>query len=369
MLQRLYVHNFRCLENFELKLGDQSTLLLLGKNGSGKSTVACVLQLLQQIGRDINRVRELINVEDMANGHTDIPVRIALQVKLDAVLFEYELAMDLPAGFRELRVLEEKLSIDGKPSFSRNLATVVLQGGNPNGEVKFGVDWHVIALPIIQAQSNNDPIQKFKDWLARMMILAPIPELMSGESKIDTILPNKDCRNFGEWFSGVLKQYPAAYSTLDLYLKKVMPDFGEILNPTIGVDVKSMQVRFIANNSKIVLPFERLSSGEKCFFLCAVVLAANKHYGPLLCFWDEPDNFLSISEVGKFVLELRKSFNQGGQLLATSHNSEAIRQFPKDNICLLLRKSHLEPSILRPVTEIEIHGDLVGALIRDDVDL
>ena len=39
MLQRLYVHNYRCLENFEFKLGDVSSGLLIGKNGTGKSTL------------------------------------------------------------------------------------------------------------------------------------------------------------------------------------------------------------------------------------------------------------------------------------------------------------------------------------------
>jgi hypothetical protein len=32
MLQRLYVHNFRCLENFELTMKEMSSALLIGKN-------------------------------------------------------------------------------------------------------------------------------------------------------------------------------------------------------------------------------------------------------------------------------------------------------------------------------------------------
>ena len=39
MIRRLYVHNFRCLENFELPVSGQSSVLLIGKNGSGKTTV------------------------------------------------------------------------------------------------------------------------------------------------------------------------------------------------------------------------------------------------------------------------------------------------------------------------------------------
>jgi ABC-type multidrug transport system ATPase subunit len=102
--------------------------------------------------------------------------------------------------------------------------------------------------------------------------------------------------------------------------------------------------------------------------ICALVLAANDAYGPLLCFWDEPDNYLALSEVGHFVLALRKAFQSGGQFIATSHNDEAIRRFSEENTLFLYRKSHLEPTHVRPVGEMQINGDLVSALVRGDVE-
>ena len=76
---------------------------------------------------------------------------------------------------------------------------------------------------------------------------------------------------------------------------------------------------------------------------------------------------LAPSEV-EFVLALRKGFQSGGQFIATSHNPEAISVFSRDNTLLLHRKSHLEPTIVRPLHELELNGDLVGALIRGDVE-
>nr|MDQ2732677.1 ATP-binding protein [Armatimonadota bacterium] len=112
-----------------------------------------------------------------------------------------------------------------------------------------------------------------------------------------------------------------------------------------------------------------LSDGEKCFFLCALVVASNCAYGPILCFWDEPDNYVSISEVGHFVMTLRRSFQSQGQLIVTSHNSEAIRHFSNENTFMLDRHSHLEPTLIRPLSDVQINGDLINALIRDDVEL
>jgi recombinational DNA repair ATPase RecF len=49
---RIYIHNYRCLENFELPIAHKSSILLVGKNGSGKTSVALAIRILQQIGRD-----------------------------------------------------------------------------------------------------------------------------------------------------------------------------------------------------------------------------------------------------------------------------------------------------------------------------
>ena len=57
-----------------------------------------------------------------------------------------------------------------------------------------------------------------------------------------------------------------------------------------------------------------------------------------------------------------------GQFIATSHNPEAIRRFSDENTIYLYRKSHLEPTIVRPLNELQVSGDLVGALIRGDVE-
>lgn len=367
MLQRLYVHNFRCLVNFELSLKEMSSALLIGRNGVGKSTIASALELLQAIGRGANRIGQLIQPKDFAIENSNVPIRFELEVLLQNKLYKYVLALELPEGFRELRVFEEQLLVAEELIFSRKEAQVSL--ASRNREAQFLVDWHLIALPVIQEQSETDPVHIFKTWLARMIILAPIPSLMNGESNGETLEPKRNGSNFGEWFSGLLSRYPAAYKEVDSYLQAVMPDISDIRNDLIGKDFKSMIVRFEKNSSNLSVDFKDLSDGEKCFFLCAVVLAANKHYGPVFCFWDEPDNYLSISEVGHFVMSLRRSFKGQGQFLATSHNGEAIRQFSNENTFFVDRKSHLEPTLLRALNELAVGENLIDALIIGDIEL
>ncbi len=311
MIQRFYVHNFRCLENFELPIAERSSSLLIGRNGSGKSTLGSALEVLQQIARGTNRVGQLVRPDDLARGRSDVPLRFEIEVVLNGASFQYDLALELPDGFRELRVAEEKLSKAGKEIYSRNRAQVVLPRTATDREAKFQVDWHLVALPLIQEQSEADPLHVFKAWLARMLILAPLPCQMSGNSEGGTLTPNRACTNFGEWFTGLLTHSPSAYTHVDGFLRELMPDLKDIKNPLSGKESRSLSVQFQQDHTALSLPFGELSDGEKCFFVCALVLAANQAYGPIFCFWDEPDNYLALSEVGHFVMDLRRSFHSG----------------------------------------------------------
>ena len=365
MLQRLYVHNFRCLENFELSLKDVSSSLLIGKNGAGKSTIASALELFQRIGRGANNVNQLISPKHLSKVAPKQPVRFEIELLIEGSVYEYVLALELSDDLNKFSVLEEKLTIAGDQVFSREASQVTLT--SQDKETQFSVQENVISLSFMQGRAKEASIVSFRIWLARIIILSPVPSLMTGESRGETLEIKREGDNFGEWFSGMIGLYPAAYRDIDKYLQSVMPDFDAIENEMTGRQVKNMMISFEKNRVKKTVDFQELSDGEKCFFLCSIVLAANKHYGPLLCFWDEPDSHLSLSEVGHFILALRRSFKQRGQLLVTSHSEEAIRKFSTDNTLILERRSHLEPTLIRPLSAVDMDGDLIDNLIIGDV--
>ncbi len=371
MIQRLYVHNFRCFENFEFKIDSASSALLIGKNGAGKSTIASVLKVFQSIGRGVNRVGQLVNFNDFSCGRDETPMRFEIEVILDGNLYHYQLALELQNKFKELSVFEESLSVAGAAIYSRTQAKVVLHKERRPSTVaagQFMVDWHLVALPVIQPKTG-DSLSIFKSWLQKIVLLAPIPQKISGESFDETLNPLFDASNLGDWFSGLLSQFPAAYGNIQDYLHGMMPDMSELQNEPIGKDAKRIIVHFMKDKARFSIGFDRLSDGEKCFFLCAIVLAANKAYGPLFCFWDEPDNYLSMPEVGYFVLNLRKSFLDCGQIIMTTHNEEAIRKFSVENTWVMDRKSHLEPSLIRKLSELPKKPDLIDSILAGDLAL
>ncbi len=371
MIKSLYIHNFRCFENFELELDGLNSALLIGKNGTGKSTLSLVLELLQRIARGTNRLRELVKASDFSRGRSEVPMRFQLKVEIDKKTYDYTLALELPKDFDELRVLEESLIAEGKPVYLREKEHIHLMRTTTNGDNQFQMNRHQIALPSIYEQSRQDPLYLFKTWLSRMLILAPVPSLITGDSEIEVLSPKVSVSDFGAWIAGLLAFLPSAYQPFEQYLKQVMPDFEDIENTTIGTDARTLIVRFKSERTQLQLPFRVLSDGEKCFFIGAAVLAAKKTYSDLFCFWDEPDNHISIFEISPFIMALRRATLRGGQLLMTSHNIEAIRQFSNENTFVFFRESHLEPvrtQVLKDRLKTQdIKGGLEDALLRGDI--
>src|SRR5262249_44833969 len=259
MIRRLYIHNFRCLEKFELPILGQSSILLIGKNGSGKNTVGLAVEILQRIARGTNRINDLVKRKDRARGRADVPMRFEIEVELGAKVYEYVIAFEVPKGLKELRVFEEKFAVGGKPVYTREAAQVHLAKTGQEKEAKFLIHSRLVALPIVQEQSTEDPLFIFKQWLARMLILRPIPSLIQGDSEQETLEPNSQATDFGAWFSGLLAYAPAAYTEIDAYLKQVMPDLKDIKNPVVGTDSRSLVVQFSNDLGSLKLPFEDLS--------------------------------------------------------------------------------------------------------------
>jgi recombinational DNA repair ATPase RecF len=101
VIRRFYVHNFRCLENFTLPVSGQSSVLPIGNNGSGKTTVALAVETLQKIGRGVNRVGTLVQPKDIFLQRSDVPVRVEIEVELQGRMYEYTIAFELPDGFKD----------------------------------------------------------------------------------------------------------------------------------------------------------------------------------------------------------------------------------------------------------------------------
>lgn len=285
-------------------------------------------------------------------------------MRLSEKRFKYAISFDWPGDFRQARILDESLTVNGEDVFTRHLGEVQLSHGS-----SFGLDWHIFALPVINERPPARSIQEVKAFFASTVLIAPVPRDMTGFAEEPSNQLQHDAKNYGACLQALLGQKPAAYSAFASYIKTVIPDFSSIENVPRGETGTQLIVKFEQQNPQRDFPveFKFLSDGEKCFFLSAYLIASNTVGSPIICMWDEPDNHLSLSEVGQFVTSLRKMTNRGGQFIATTHHPETVRKFSDETTCVLTRKSHLDPAVVRALTEYQYSGDLVDALIRDEI--
>ncbi|WP_338846566.1 AAA family ATPase [Massilia sp. W12] len=350
MLKKLVIENFRGLDHLAF-CPEQPCTLLLGKNGAGKSSLIAALAVLQAIGRGESRTGELFDKYDLPVNDAAAHIVLFLQYEApqNGGLLEYCLKLSLPPSFKEVKVCQEYLHINGAPVFNRNEDSIELH------QAKFTFDWHQIALLSISPRQAQPVIEKFISWLAHMILLAPAPALIKSEATEKGSrdkYPLLDGSNLADWYSALQMEYSEAMETIRPFLKQRMPDYDGIIAERAGPDVREIKLRFKGMQEAISLA--RLSDGEKCFVAAALVLAACKHYGPLLCVWDEPDNFLAYPDVSHFLRALRDIFNNGGgQFLATTHNLEAMHQFTLDEILVLQRESHASGLALRKLADLD----------------
>ncbi len=373
MIRRLYVHNHRCFLNTELDFGGRSQVLIVGRNGAGKTSLLHVLTMLRDVAGGRNRVAEVVSDDSLtgfsvSGGDDAHPTQ---RFEIDGEMTSgkraaYALALELPADSRAWRVLEESLVIADQTVYTRSLAEVTLNRA-PNSTTSFPVDSQQVALPVIGAPTQDHPVEEFRRWLRGFVLLGPVPSLMGGESVSGTPLPAPDCHDYAAWFREVTTQYPATYAVFLSFLKRTLPDLESVQNRPSGRDARSLEYVFRGRAGRTyAISFQSLSDGERCLSVAAVLAAMSAEIGPQVCFWDEPDNFIGLGEVGHLIRALRRSFRDHGQLIVTSHNPEAIRAFSQENSLLIYRTSSSEPARCRPVTELGLSGDLADTMARGD---
>lgn len=349
MLEKLYINNYKNFRNFELNTSGLNSLLILGKNGVGKSNVLKVIEFFQKIGKSITQVGDLISESDFYFGDKSLPIVFELEIILKNDRFKYKLEIDYPKDFKSPRVSHELLLRNGENVFERKNGKMSL-GKKSN----FTLDWHHVGLPLISTRDENDPIELFKDYLSNIVVLSAIPSQFCVASKQENRYLNYTGSNSLDWIRYHLSKNPSLYTQINSFLKFRMDDFELFKFESTGKDERELIFEFRHGGKTTELNFALLSDGEKIFFLAAVLLAVISKDKNILCFWDEPDGYISLMELGNFVTSCRKAFDNsktGSQLIMTSHKAKTINDFSTHNTFIFARDSHLSSTRVKKVND------------------
>lgn len=323
MLKRLYVHNYKCLVNFEINF-DQDISLFLGANGSGKSTVFDVLRKVIDLVLDQKKIVTVFKNSDKSRWLQREPEnsRFEMDVQIKGETYKYVLTLDLGCyPSEDAKIVEEILYYKNEKLFDAKEEI-----GSDNSRsclFRFGV-----AIDVAIAHKTRP----FWACLQTIFVVQVNPYSMG--AMIDKATPNieSDFSNFADWFAHLNEKYRKQVSVLEKSLPEILPGFDYFRIESVGrgkvlvVDFKNLS----SDKEIISYDFNELSEGQKTLIALYTLLYSAPE-NSIICI-DEPENFLALPEIQPwFNVLYDQCVDRNLQAILISHHPKVINMLANDS--------------------------------------
>lgn len=329
MLTRLYVDNFRALVNTELPLARRS--LLMGSNGTGKSTFGDVLIGLQLVIFGRSKTDDIFTAETLTRWQTLPQQRFEIDATSPDGNYRYQLVVEhRPTASAEVprtRILKETLTIDARPLFHFEDGIVRLYRDDHSTGPEYPFDWGQSALGTITSRNDNQRLTWFVRWLQGLTVLKPNPPQMIDLIERDEFFLVIDARNFAGWYHWASSGDKRRDRSLHDALVEVLPGFDALNFEFAGPNRWLLRADFSRGGKKVMLRLMELSDGQRALILLYAVLHFLLQEGRTVLL-DEPDNFVSLDEIQPWLVSAADVVDGGsGQLVLVSHHPEIFNQW------------------------------------------
>ena len=339
MIKRLYVDNFKCLVNFDLALSDLT--LLLGANGSGKSSVLDVIYALRQLVSGVAKVTdpEIFPNATLTRWQSRTAQVIELGVELDDDVLEYRLEIEHDLQGRRAVIRHESLRGGAETLFAFVGGEVQLYRDDGSAGPTYGSDWTESALARVTPRPDNKRLTRFLEYLRRILVCGLYPRGFGAESHTEDALLDRDGGNFVAWYRHNAQERLDLVADFTLAMRDVLAGFQSLRLKQVGEDARVLMVQLAHDGTgRHELRFDELSDGQRALLALYALLHITRGQGHTL-FLDEPDNYISLPEIEPWLAELREACGDGiPQAVLCSHHPEAIDQLGAENGILLQRK-------------------------------
>ncbi|HVJ90998.1 MAG TPA: AAA family ATPase [Labilithrix sp.] len=341
-ISRLYIHNYRCFVNFELRPEGRS--LLLGYNGTGKSSVFDVLAAMQDMvvwNKDATEVFPRDTLSAIASADEQ---RFELDVESEWGVFRYALHLAHDERRNATAIKSEQVTLDGKPLYAFADGDVQLyRDDHTPAKETFSFAPRRSFLASLEPKPTNKLVTWLKTFLGDIWILRFNPARMSGAALVDEEFLARDGGNFAVWCRNLLADEPDGVQRARETLKEVISGFESIRTQPVG-RARVLVVKFShPGGDAYELDFDALSDGQKVLIALYMVLHGASPRATVFCF-DEPDNFVSIREIQPFLVALEDvGEDLGVQSFIISHSSEVIDYIGASG-AILLERPHGAPT-------------------------
>lgn len=336
MLSRLYLDNFRCFVNFEYRPGRRE--LILGGNGSGKSSLLDALLVLRQFVVKGDLFDDFHILGQRTRWLDQRQITGELDAELNGGRYVYRLVIEPWEEPPRPRVVSETVHFDGKPIFEFTKGEVHLFNDRFEHKVTYDFDWQRSALATIIPRKDNQTLSRFKLWLSSLYCFRLNPFRMVTRAEGESLYPNVDLSNIASWYRHLVQTDQRQNAALLKSLQESLDGFTFLQLEPAGENVRLLVAEFGQNSGKpSKFYFNELSDGQRCLIALYTILHFVLAKGGTVLF-DEPDNFLSLREIQPWLLAVDDAIEENqGQVLMISHHPEIINQWAPTSGVQLIR--------------------------------
>ena len=341
MLKRLYIDNYKCMVNFEFV--PQGIQLILGANGTGKSSIFDVLLLLRRFITGQEKLAKLLEPSSLTRWDKRIQQTFELDLEGNEGLYNYKLVVEHKIETNQTRVRSETLQFQGQPllKFVDGEVTIYREESHKIGAA-FSFDWSQSALVTLSERKDNQLHRWFRDWIGQVQVIRINPFDMKSQTDQEQTLLLKNATNFASWYRHLIQESPELIEDIRKSLTNVWNGFRGLRLEKAGSNTRILKATLDAGvhseEADYELALEELSDGQRTL----IVLYTLLHYVrqvpcPLVCI-DEPDNFISLEEIQPWLVSLCQTVeDRGSQALLISHHPELINYLAPQDAVLFSR--------------------------------
>lgn len=354
MLKRLYVDNYKCLVNFEIRFS--SLTLLLGQNGSGKSSLLDVVFGIRQLLSGASKFVDVFSPQTRTRWQSGTVQVFEMEVELEGETYSYRLEIEHLAERRVVKAKREHLLVGGKPLFEFVRGDVQLYKDSHQKGPIFPGDWNESALARVAPAPTNRRLTRFLDFARKLMVCGLYPHSFSAEAASEDSMLSRDGSNFAAWYRHMFQERQELVPELNQTLGKVIDGFQSIRLERVGSETRALMIVFEEGDRRFELRLDELSDGERALIANYSLIQLTSRQGYAL-FLDEPENYVALREIQPWLVALYEACgNTVPQAVLCSHHPELIDYLGTDRCVLLVR----EVSGATLVREIRVPDDTKG---------
>ncbi len=339
MITRLRVKNYRCFEDFDWT--PDQICLLIGQNGTGKSTLFGLLEELRRMLGGEKSVSDIFNFVACKRGALgaaeEAEIKVQLEIESARTAFFYEIAVLVRVNGK-LHQVSESLLRDGKPILLVRDGSVEqhsFQAQN-DGVLEFQLETRSSALSSVGDRKGEDSVAAFRAAFASVFVFKANPaQILPVSDREHHSSMEADGRNLVGWMNSKMKHEANLFASFEQDLMHCIPGLEGLKFHDVGEQFVAMQLIFDGGAGTV--SFGEISDGQKVLVaLCAVARLQDPIPSVLLL--DEPENFLALAEIQPLIHRMLDAAQANGtQLIIASHHPELFNELAKDYGIVLSR--------------------------------